>query len=173
MPSFGTLGQLFKISPLSAQICHSLGSRGGSLNVFLIGILIFLLLRSPCKISEPYNGILVMAGRKKINYQLRHNTLWKVPECLVMTKPIFWFFSLTRTDRQPLLLKYLRYLKIVAYLSCSTGCTHFARTNNLGHLTHPPPCKNRDKLKISSSMQPRKHSTQSKLGQGWPQHTLG
>ena len=26
MPSFGTPGQLFKISPLSAQICHSLGA---------------------------------------------------------------------------------------------------------------------------------------------------
>ena len=45
MPCFRTLEQLFKIPPLSAQICHSTG-----------GILIFLLLRSPCKISEPYDN---------------------------------------------------------------------------------------------------------------------
>ena len=33
-----------------------------------------------------------------------------------------------KTDTQALLLKYLRYLKIVAYLSGSAGRTHFART---------------------------------------------
>ena len=32
--SFGTLGQIFKIPPLSAQICHSAGSRGGVPNHF-------------------------------------------------------------------------------------------------------------------------------------------
>ena len=42
--SFGTLGQLFKIPPFSAQ------------NFVLVGILIFLLLRSPCKISKPYDN---------------------------------------------------------------------------------------------------------------------
>ena len=50
--SFGTLGQLFKIPPLSAQICHSAGGRGGPRFIFLIGILIFLWLNSPCKKFE-------------------------------------------------------------------------------------------------------------------------
>jgi hypothetical protein len=52
--SFGTLGQLLKIPPLTPQIYDSAGSRWGSLNSFLVGILQFLLVRSPCKISEPY-----------------------------------------------------------------------------------------------------------------------
>jgi hypothetical protein len=39
--------------PLSAQLSHS---RGGPRIFFLIGILIFLLVRSPCKISKPYNN---------------------------------------------------------------------------------------------------------------------
>jgi hypothetical protein len=51
--SFRTLGQFFKIPPLSAQICHSAGGRGGPRNLFCIGILIFLWLahakfRNPC-----------------------------------------------------------------------------------------------------------------------------
>jgi hypothetical protein len=33
--SFGTLGQLFKIPPFSAQKSHSAGGRGGSPNYFL------------------------------------------------------------------------------------------------------------------------------------------
>ena len=37
---FGTLGQLFKVPPLSAQICHSAGV-GGSPIYFGIGILIY------------------------------------------------------------------------------------------------------------------------------------
>ena len=54
--SFGTLGQLFKIPPFSAQKSHSAGGRGGPRIIFLVGILIFLLLRSPCKISKPYDN---------------------------------------------------------------------------------------------------------------------
>jgi hypothetical protein len=54
--SFGTLGQLFKIPPFSAQKLHSAWGRGGLPNFFLVGILIFLLLRSPCKISKPYDN---------------------------------------------------------------------------------------------------------------------
>ena len=54
--SFGTLVQLFKIPPFSAQKLHSAGGRGESPQFFLVGILIFLLLRSPCKISKPYNN---------------------------------------------------------------------------------------------------------------------
>ena len=33
--SFGTLGQLFKLPLLSAQICHSAGGKGGSPTLFL------------------------------------------------------------------------------------------------------------------------------------------
>ena len=75
--SFRTLGQLFKIPPISAQICHSAGGSGGPpillwsewsylcylgyhakfqnpLTFFsLIGILTFLWLRSPCKFQNP------------------------------------------------------------------------------------------------------------------------
>ena len=54
--SFGTIGQLFKIPPFSAQKSHSAGGMGGPPNFFLVGILIFLLLRSPCKISKPYDN---------------------------------------------------------------------------------------------------------------------
>jgi hypothetical protein len=32
------------------------GGRGGPRNIFLVGILIFLLLRSPCKISKTYDN---------------------------------------------------------------------------------------------------------------------
>ena len=56
MSSFETLGHLLKLPPFSAQKCHSAGGRGGPRIMFLIGILIFLLLRSPRKISEPYDN---------------------------------------------------------------------------------------------------------------------
>jgi hypothetical protein len=59
MSSFETLGHLLKLPPFSAQKCHSAGGRGaeGSPNfLLLIGILIFLLLRSPRKILEPYDN---------------------------------------------------------------------------------------------------------------------
>jgi hypothetical protein len=42
--SFGTLGQLFKIPPFSSQKSHRI--------IVLVGILILLLLRSPCKIAK-------------------------------------------------------------------------------------------------------------------------
>ena len=51
--SFGTLGQLLKIPPFSA---HSAVGRGGSLNFVLVGIRLFLWVRSPCKISESYDN---------------------------------------------------------------------------------------------------------------------
>jgi hypothetical protein len=51
--SFGTLRQLFKIPPFSAPKLHSAGGRGGPQIIFWVGILIFLLFRSPCKISNP------------------------------------------------------------------------------------------------------------------------
>ena len=54
--SFGTLGQIFKIPPFSAQKSHSAGGRGGPRIFFLVGILIFLIFRSPCKISKPYDN---------------------------------------------------------------------------------------------------------------------
>ena len=45
-----------KIILFSGQKLHSVGERGG-LQIFLFnGILIFLLLRSPCKISESYDN---------------------------------------------------------------------------------------------------------------------
>jgi hypothetical protein len=46
--SFGTLGQLLKIAPSATQNLPSAN--------FLIGILIFLLVKSPCKISYPYDN---------------------------------------------------------------------------------------------------------------------
>jgi hypothetical protein len=54
--SFGTIGQLFKIPPFSAQKSHSAGGRGDPRFVLGVGILIFLLLRSPCQISKPYDN---------------------------------------------------------------------------------------------------------------------
>jgi hypothetical protein len=45
-----------KISPFSGQNRVILGGRGGPRNFFLIGILLFLLLRSPCKNLEPYDN---------------------------------------------------------------------------------------------------------------------
>jgi hypothetical protein len=44
----------FKIPPFSAQKSHSAGA-GGVPEFFLFGILIFFLLRSPCKITKPYD----------------------------------------------------------------------------------------------------------------------
>jgi hypothetical protein len=49
------IGQVFKIPPFSAQKSHSEGGRGSFLKYFLGGILLYLLLRSACKIPEPYN----------------------------------------------------------------------------------------------------------------------
>jgi hypothetical protein len=57
MQSFIILRQLLAITPpLSAQLVHSAGGRGGPQILFLIGILIFLLLRSLCQISKPYDN---------------------------------------------------------------------------------------------------------------------
>ena len=56
MTSFGTLGQYLKLPPFFAQKCHSAGGRGGPPNCFLIRILIFLLLGSPCKNLKPYDN---------------------------------------------------------------------------------------------------------------------
>jgi hypothetical protein len=53
--SFGTLGQLFKIPPFSARKSHSTGVRGVP-DFFLVGIIISLLLRSPCKITKSYDS---------------------------------------------------------------------------------------------------------------------
>jgi hypothetical protein len=53
--SLGTLGQLLKWPPFSAQNTIVRG-KGGSLILFIIGILIFLLVVSPYKISEPYDN---------------------------------------------------------------------------------------------------------------------
>ena len=52
--SFGTLGKLLK-TPLTPQIYDSAGGMGGPRIIFLVAILLFLLVRSPCKIWEPYN----------------------------------------------------------------------------------------------------------------------
>ena len=54
--SFETLWQLFKIPPFSAQKSHSARGRGVPKILFWVGILIVLLLRSPCKIAKPYNN---------------------------------------------------------------------------------------------------------------------
>jgi hypothetical protein len=60
---FGTIGQLLKIPTLSAQKCHSAGGRRGPWILYGVGILVFLWVRSPCKISEPYDNF------------------WKYPPC--------------------------------------------------------------------------------------------
>ena len=57
MQNFGILGQLLKLPPLSAQKCHSVGGRGVP-NFFLIGIIIFLSVKGPNKMSEPYVSLL-------------------------------------------------------------------------------------------------------------------
>ena len=44
---------IFENSPFSGQNRVNWGGRGGHRNSFFIGILLFLLLRSPCKNSEP------------------------------------------------------------------------------------------------------------------------
>ena len=46
---------LFEISPFSGQNRVILGGRGGPRIIFFIGILLFLLLRSPCKVSNSYD----------------------------------------------------------------------------------------------------------------------
>jgi hypothetical protein len=46
----------FEISPVSAQKLHSMGGREGPRILFGVGILIFVLLRSPCKIAKPYDN---------------------------------------------------------------------------------------------------------------------
>ena len=53
-PKFRNPRTTFENTPLSALKCHSAGV--GPRIIFLIGILIFLLLRSPCKISQPYDN---------------------------------------------------------------------------------------------------------------------
>ena len=50
---FGTLGQHLKIHPFSA---HSPGGRGVPEFLFLVGIFLFLFVRSPCNISDPYDN---------------------------------------------------------------------------------------------------------------------
>ena len=55
MQHFGTLWQFSNLPPLSPKIYHSEGGRGGPRLFFLIGILIFILLRSPCKNLKPYD----------------------------------------------------------------------------------------------------------------------
>ena len=64
MQNFITLRQFLNLPPLSPQICDSAGGRGGPRLFLLIGIIIFLLLRSPCKILEPY-GDLADDGRRR------------------------------------------------------------------------------------------------------------
>ena len=72
--SFGTLGQLLNLPPLSPQICGSAGGRGGPRLFWLIGILIFLLLMSPCKNLKAYDNPFWSfeqrheERKKKINY---------------------------------------------------------------------------------------------------------
>ena len=65
-PSVECLVLIFKIKQnkkpvyfeekLSPQICDSAGGRGVPRLFFLIGILIFLLLRTPCKNLKPYDN---------------------------------------------------------------------------------------------------------------------
>ena len=53
IPSFGTLGQLFKICPFSGQKSHSAGGRGDPRFIFLVGILIFFYLGAHAKFQIP------------------------------------------------------------------------------------------------------------------------
>ena len=55
MQHFGTLWQFSNLPLFSRKIYHSEGGRGGPQLFFLTGILIFILLRSPCKNSKPYD----------------------------------------------------------------------------------------------------------------------
>jgi hypothetical protein len=45
-----------KIPPLPPIVCHSAGGGGAVPNFFWVEILLFLLVWSPCKISEPYDN---------------------------------------------------------------------------------------------------------------------
>ena len=54
MQNFGTLQQFLNFCPPQYVIVQ--GVWGGPRLIFLIGILIFMLLRSPCKLSEPYGN---------------------------------------------------------------------------------------------------------------------
>ena len=70
MQNFGTLRQFLNLPPLSPQICDSAGVGGIPDFLLLIGILIFVLLRSPCKNLEPYGNPFwdfSNGGEKKIN----------------------------------------------------------------------------------------------------------
>ena len=63
--SFRTLGKVLKIFPLTPPIYDIAGGRGGPQLFYLIGILIFLLVRSPCKIWELFLGDLADDGRRE------------------------------------------------------------------------------------------------------------
>jgi hypothetical protein len=54
-PAHVSAESLFEISPFSGQNRVILGGRGGPQNIFFIGNLLFLLLRSPCKNLKPYD----------------------------------------------------------------------------------------------------------------------
>jgi hypothetical protein len=55
-PTFWNPRTTFQNTPLSVQKCHSAGGKGGPWILLWIGILIFVLLRSPFNISEPYDN---------------------------------------------------------------------------------------------------------------------
>ena len=55
-PKFRNPWTTFRNTPLSAQKLPSAGGRGSPRICFEVGILLFLLVRSPCKISEPYDN---------------------------------------------------------------------------------------------------------------------
>ena len=104
MPSFGTLGQLLKLPTFSTQKCHSAGGRGGP-RFFFIGILIFMLLRSPCKNLKTYDN----------PKNLRR------PKIVAYLSLLCWSHAL-RSDQLP---------KIIAYLILLRWSRmHFARTQN-------------------------------------------
>ena len=56
-PKFRNPRTTFENTPLTPHIYDSGG--GGPRIIFLVGILLFLLVRSPCKISEPYDNSLL------------------------------------------------------------------------------------------------------------------
>ena len=93
MQNFGTLRKKFNLPPFFPQICDSAGV-GGVPDFFVIGILTFLLLRSPCKNLEPYDNSFwdFNNGGKSMSKR------WIIPKIVAYLSLLRWSHAL-RSDQ--------------------------------------------------------------------------
>jgi hypothetical protein len=118
-----------------------LGGRGGPRIIFF-GILLFLLLRSPCKYLEPYDNPFWgfeqrWQEKEERGYIAGRVRLYCRKSAVIFPEERGYIAGRVRLYCRksavifPEECGYIFVLKIVAYLSCSAGRTHFARTNYL------------------------------------------